>query len=189
MLDHSASLALVSMKPVFLLCALALTIVAAEKPKVSQCFKVHSMSRADEEHYWTTWTNACPYTIDSVYVMVGFADKARAAVGDGVWGLHFIKPGAHRTMRFSSPGKLTDFNFVDVRKITGDMGEAFFRAATTAPEPAPQATLPAETPAAPQPPAPLITHQQLPPEAIVAPAPSSGPRIIGDPGERPGSLL
>ncbi len=100
-------------------------LALAQHPQVSECFKVHSMIRADEAHYWTTWTNSCPYTIDSVYVMVRFADRAAREVADGVWSLHFIAPGAHRTMRFSAPGKLADFASVRQQKITGDMGEAF----------------------------------------------------------------
>jgi hypothetical protein len=104
-------------------------IALAQHPKVSDCFKVHELLRADEEHYWATWTNACPYTIDSVYVMVKFADRSAKEVADGVWSLHFISPGAHRTMRFSSPGKLADFASVHQRKITGDVYEAFARPA------------------------------------------------------------
>lgn len=99
----------------------------AEHANVSQCFKVHELLRADEEHYWATWTNACPYTIDSVYVMVKFADRSAKEVADGVWSLHFIAPGAHRTMRFSAPGKLADFASVRQSKITADMYEAFGR--------------------------------------------------------------
>ena len=102
-------------------------LALAQHPKVSDCFKVHEMIRADEAHYWTTWTNTCPYTIDSVYVMVRFADHSAKEVADGVWSLHFIAPGAHRTMRFSAPGKLADFASVRQQKITGDMGEAFGR--------------------------------------------------------------
>ncbi|MGA3205123.1 MAG: hypothetical protein ABSF12_21720 [Bryobacteraceae bacterium] len=102
-------------------------LALAQHPNVSECFKVHNMIRADEAHYWTTWTNACPYTIDSVYVMVRFADRSAKEVADGVWSLHFIAPGAHRTMRFSAPGKLPDFASVRQQKITGDMGEAFGR--------------------------------------------------------------
>ena len=103
------------------------SLALAQHPNVSECFKVHNMIRADEAHYWTTWTNACPYTIDSVYVMVRFADRSAKEVANGVWSLHFIAPGAHRTMRFSAPGKLADFASVRQRKITSDMGEAFGR--------------------------------------------------------------
>ncbi len=111
-----------------LLLGLTLSVVAlAEHPSLSECFKVHEMIRADSEHYWTTWTNACPYTIDAVYVMVGFADRSANEVADGVWSLHFIPPGAHRTMRFTAPGKLADFTSVWKRRITGDIYEAFGR--------------------------------------------------------------
>jgi hypothetical protein len=99
----------------------------AQHQNVSECFKVHSMIRADEEHYWTTWTNTCRYTIDSVYVMVKFADRSSKEVADGVWSLHFIPPGAHRTMRFSAPGKIADFASVRQKKITADIYEAFGR--------------------------------------------------------------
>jgi hypothetical protein len=100
-------------------------IALAQHPKVSECFKVHELLRADEEHYWATWTNACPYTIDSVYVTVRFADRSAREIADGVWSLHFIPPGAHRTMRFSAPGRIADFASVLQKKITSDMGEAF----------------------------------------------------------------
>jgi hypothetical protein len=99
----------------------------AQHPKVSECFKVHELLRADEEHYWATWTNGCPYTIDAVYVMVRFADRSSREIADGVWSLHFIPPGTHRTMRFSAPGKIADFASVRQQKITADMGEAFGR--------------------------------------------------------------
>jgi hypothetical protein len=102
-------------------------VALAQHPKVSDCFKVHELLRADEEHYWATWTNACPYTIDAVYVTVRFADRASRELAEGVWSLHFIPPGTHRTMRFSSPGKLSDFASVHQKRITADMGEAFGR--------------------------------------------------------------
>src|SRR5277367_3709909 len=88
------------------------------QPKISDCFKGHELLRADQEHYWATWTNTCPYTIDSVYVLVRFADHSAKEIADGVWSLHFITPGAHRTMRFSAPGKLADFASVRQHKIT-----------------------------------------------------------------------
>ncbi len=99
----------------------------AQSPAVSDCFKVHSMVRADEAHYWATWTNTCHYTIDAVYVMVGFADHAAREVATGVWSLHFIASGAHRTMRFDAPGKLSDFATVRTHRITSDLNEAFGR--------------------------------------------------------------
>ena len=103
------------------------TLALAQHANVSQCFKVHELLRADEAHYWATWTNTCAYTIDSVYVLVKFADRSAKDVADGVWSLHFIAPGAHRTMRFSAPGKLADFASVRQHKITGDIYEAFGR--------------------------------------------------------------
>ena len=104
-------------------------VAFAQHPAVSECFKVHEMIRADQEHYWTTWTNTCPYTIDSVYVLVRFADHSSKEIANGVWSLHFITPGTHRTMRFSAPGKIADFATVRQQKITGDMAEAFGRPA------------------------------------------------------------
>src|SRR5690242_13057507 len=112
------------MKCLLVLLMLGVPALAAEKPKVSECFKVHSLTRMDDEHYWANWTNACPYTIESVYVMIGFADKARKPLGAGVWGLHFITQGAHRVIRFSTPWLAEGFEFVSVRKITTDAEEA-----------------------------------------------------------------
>ena len=112
---------------VFALTFAAITL--AQQPKVSDCFKVHELLRADEEHYWATWTNACPYTIDAVYVLVRFADRSSRELADGVWSLHFIPPGTHRTMRFSAPGRIADFASVHQKKITADMNEAFGRPA------------------------------------------------------------
>src|SRR5579863_2094053 len=104
----------------------------AQRPKISECFKVHELLRADEEHYWATWTNTCPYTIDAVYVTVRFADRFSKDLADGVWSLHFVPPGAHRTVRFSAPGKLADFASVHEKRITGDIEEAFGRPAKAA---------------------------------------------------------
>lgn len=125
-----------------LVCGLTFAAVAlaqnawAQHPKLSECFKVHELLRADEEHYWATWTNACPYTIDSVYVQVRFADRSSRELADGVWSLHFVPPGTHRTMRFSAPGRLADFTSVHQKMITADMGEAFGRDVGAAPKPA-----------------------------------------------------
>jgi hypothetical protein len=95
----------------------------AQTPKISDCFKVHALIRADEAHYWADWTNACPYTINSVYVLVAFADKSRLHIGDGVWPMYFVTPGAHRVTRFSVPAEVLDFASVHVRKITADAAE------------------------------------------------------------------
>lgn len=102
-------------------------IALAQHANISECFKVRELLRADEAHYWATWTNSCPYTIDSVYVLVKFADRSAKDVADGVWSLHFIAPGAHRTMRFSAPGKIADFASVRKQRITSDIYEAFGR--------------------------------------------------------------
>jgi hypothetical protein len=111
-----------------LVCGLTFAAIAlAQHPVVSECFKVRELLRADEEHYWATWSNTCPYTIDAVYVTVRFADRSSKDLADGVWSLHFIPPGAHRTMRFSAPGKIADFASVHQKKITSDMAEAFGR--------------------------------------------------------------
>jgi hypothetical protein len=116
-----------------LVCGLTFAAIAlAQHPSVSECFKVRELLRADEAHYWATWTNSCPYTIDAVYVTVRFADRTSNELADGVWSLHFVPPGAHRTVRFSAPGKLVDFASVHEKKITGDIDEAFGRPAKPA---------------------------------------------------------
>jgi hypothetical protein len=112
-----------SMKYLCVALAFATVGLAAERPKTADCFKVNWLLRADEEHYWANWTNKCSYTIDSVYVMVRFAD-GNQSVGNGVWGLHFVTPGESRVTRFSTPGRVPDFRTVHIRKITTDMEEA-----------------------------------------------------------------
>lgn len=118
---------------VFLLSA---SVAFAQKPKVSQCFKVHALLRADEAHYWADWTNACPYTIDSVYVLVTFHDKSTQHIGDGVWPMYFVTPGMHRVTRFSVPAEVLDFAWVHLQKITADAVEGLRPAHPTRPEPA-----------------------------------------------------
>jgi hypothetical protein len=99
-------------------------IAAAETPKVSECFKVNSLTKTDEVHYWADWTNQCPYTIDAVYVLVGFVSKLSTHLGDGVWPMYFVTPGTHRLTRFAIPATVLGFEFVNVRKITTDSVEA-----------------------------------------------------------------
>jgi hypothetical protein len=112
-------------KPLFLLLLLAQSgAVLAQAPSVSRCFKVNALVKMDEEHYWAEWTNACLYTIDSVYVMVCFTDKSGSHRSDGVWAMYFVAPGAHRVTRFTAPLTVPDFESVSVRKITTDSQEA-----------------------------------------------------------------
>ena len=93
-------------------------------PSVPQCFKVHSLIRMDEDHYWANWTNACPYTIDSVYVLVKFSGRSVSGPANGVWALHFVTPGTHQVTRFTAPVNVADFDSVHVAKITTDADEA-----------------------------------------------------------------
>ncbi len=92
--------------------------------KISDCFKVSYMTKMDAEFYWASWVNTCPYTIDSVYVMVEFADHLKQHVGNGVWGLHFIQPGAHRVIRFTAPVTSAEYHTITLRKITTNSEEA-----------------------------------------------------------------
>ena len=85
---------------------------------VSKCFKVRRLLRTDSTHYWADWTNTCPFTIDAVYVMVGFRDRGNQEMGSGVWPMYFVKPGVHRVTRFSAP--VADFATVHVHRITTD---------------------------------------------------------------------
>ena len=93
-------------------------------PKVSQCFKVHDLLKMDDEHYWARWSNACPFTIESVYVMVGFTDHSGKQVGNGVWAMYQVKPGASRVNRFTAPRISPTFQNVTLRLITTDSEEA-----------------------------------------------------------------
>ena len=112
------------MKYVCLLLTLATIGFAADRPKTTECFKVNWLLRADEEHYWANWTNKCGHTIDSIYVLVRFADGGNQTVGNGVWGLHFVVPGESRVTRFSTPAHVADFHSVHVHKITTNWEEA-----------------------------------------------------------------
>ncbi|MGH9558542.1 MAG: hypothetical protein ACRD30_04825 [Bryobacteraceae bacterium] len=96
----------------------------AQSPPLARCFKVNRLLKMDGDHYWADWTNACPYIIDSVYVKVRFSDKARSQLGDGLWALHFISPGAHRVTRLTAPASVPHFEFVSVRRITTNLLEA-----------------------------------------------------------------
>jgi len=109
---------------VYLCCA---TASAAELPKVPQCFKVHRLLRLDSTHYWADWSNTCPFTIESVYVMVGFLDRSRTQLGEGVWPMYFVQPGVHRVTRFSVPVGVSGYETVRVSRITTDSAEALHK--------------------------------------------------------------
>ena len=104
--------------------AISMAAAASAQPDIAHCFKVYDLIKMDEDHYWANWANACPYTIDSVYVMVKFSDRSRSRMGNGVWALHFVVPGTHQVTRFTAPRAVPDFDFVQVHKITTDMMEA-----------------------------------------------------------------
>ena len=92
--------------------------LARASSAVSECFKVRRLLKTDATHYWADWTNTCPYTIDAVYVTVGFLDRSHREMGNGVWPMYFVRPGQHRVTRFSSP--VADFETVRVHEITTD---------------------------------------------------------------------
>jgi|SRR5579884_1444437 len=98
---------------------------AARRAGVERCFKVHRLLRSDSSHYWAEWSNTCPYTIDAVYVMVGFLDGSRKELGNGVWPMYFVQPGAHRVTRFSAPAAVEGFASVRLHRITTDSSYAF----------------------------------------------------------------
>ena len=59
--------------------------LAADRPKVEECFKVNRLLKIDSTFYWADWTNVCPYTVETVYVMVSFVDHSGKELGAGVW--------------------------------------------------------------------------------------------------------
>jgi hypothetical protein len=98
------------------------TAAPGNRADVSKCFKVLRLLKTDSTHYWADWINTCPYTIDAVYVMVGFLDRGSREMGNGVWPMYFVTPGAHRVTRFSAP--VADFETVHVHTITTDSAAA-----------------------------------------------------------------
>ena len=99
---------------------------AANKgPAISQCFKVHWLLKTDDTHYWADWVSECPYEIEAVYVMVGFSDPKHNELGNGVWPMYFVRPGAHQVTRFSVPVGVDGFEAIVVHHITTDSTEAF----------------------------------------------------------------
>jgi hypothetical protein len=106
---------------------------AEQKPQVPQCFKVNALIRMDDDHYWANWTNACSYAVDSVYVNVEFVDGDQRSLGNGLWSMHFVVPGAHQVTRFSTPPGVSAFRFIRVRKVTTTLDEALHENTSHAP--------------------------------------------------------
>jgi hypothetical protein len=100
---------------------------AAEQPKVHDCFKVKRLLKIDATFYWADWSNACPFTVDSVYVMVTFVDGANKELGSGVWPMYFVQPGVHRVTRFTVPVGVSTYRTLRVSKITTDSSVALMR--------------------------------------------------------------
>ena len=96
----------------------------AHSVSVAQCFKVNALLKMDGDHYWADWKNSCPYTIDSVYIAVEFADGVGKSVGNGLWALHLVGPGLARVIRLSTPATSGVYERVVVRKITTDLEQA-----------------------------------------------------------------
>jgi len=112
------------MKRLLLLAFLGAGMGLAADPAVAQCFKVNALLKMDGDHYWADWKNACPYTIDSVYVNVEFSDRGGKSVGNGLWALHLVGPGLARVIRLSAPVTSAAFERIHVRKITTDLEQA-----------------------------------------------------------------
>jgi hypothetical protein len=121
----------ISLLPFWLM--LPAIVHAEQKPQVPQCFKVNALIRMDDDHYWANWTNACTYTVDSVYVNVEFVDGDRRTLGNGLWSMHFVVPGAHQVTRFSTPPGVSAFRFIRVRKVTTTLDEALHENLSHAP--------------------------------------------------------
>ena len=94
----------------------------SNKAAASNCFRVNRLLKSDDVHYWAEWTNACPYTIDAVYVLVRFLDNGRNELANGVWPMYFVRPGVHNVNRFSAP--VGGFSTVALHRITTDFAEA-----------------------------------------------------------------
>lgn len=98
---------------------------SSERPPIERCFQIHWLLKVDDAHYWADWINTCPYTIDAVYVMVGFLDHDKNHMGNGVWPMYFVLPGAHQVTRFSAPAEVSGFETMTVHRVTIDTAEAF----------------------------------------------------------------
>jgi hypothetical protein len=104
-----------------------MSLAYAGDPKVSDCFKVKALLKMDGDHYWADWKNSCPYTIDSVYVAVEFADHLGKRVGNGLWSLHLVGPGLQRVIQLTAPVTTETFERITVEKITADLEQALRR--------------------------------------------------------------
>ena len=78
----------------------------------------------DEARYQVVATNTCRYTIDAIYVLVGFADRNRRVLSGGLWTLYFMPSGKSWTKKFSIPTKAAGFERVFLRKVTTNADEA-----------------------------------------------------------------
>jgi hypothetical protein len=101
--------------------------MAATQPSVDQCFKVNRLLKIDPVFYWAEWTNACPYTVETVYVMVSFLDGSSKELGSGVWPMYFVQPGVHRVTRFTAPVGVSEYQTMRVSRITTDSAVALVR--------------------------------------------------------------
>jgi len=122
------------MKHLLVLALLAPGMALAADPSVAQCFKVNALLKMDGDHYWADWKNSCPYTIDSVYVAVEFADRLGNHVGNGLWALHLVGPGLARVIRLSAPATTAAFERITVSRITTDLEQALGRPLSSSPE-------------------------------------------------------
>ncbi|HEY1757139.1 MAG TPA: hypothetical protein VGG72_17330 [Bryobacteraceae bacterium] len=95
--------------------------------KIPDCFKVNRLLKIDATFYWAEWTNACPFTVETVYVMVTFVDHSGKELGAGVWPMYFIQPGVHRVTRFTAPVGVSVYETLRVTKITTDSAIALIR--------------------------------------------------------------
>ena len=93
--------------------------------KVESCFKIHWLPRADDAHYWADWISECPCTTDTVYVTIGFLDHGKNHIGNGVWPMYFVLPGAHQVTRFSAPAEVAGFETLVIHRITTEAAEEF----------------------------------------------------------------
>jgi hypothetical protein len=96
-------------------------------PKVADCFKVNRLLKIDATFYWADWSNACPYTVETVYVIVVFVDGSSKELGGGVWPMYFVEPGVHRVTRFTVPVGVSAYETLRVSTITTDSAVALMR--------------------------------------------------------------